>query len=187
MVPIWGAIFISSWQRKQRGLQFIWNTSDKSYSIQDEREDDYRFFLTYNQFTNMLQKVTRVPNKKASWIRLIVAYFFILCVMAAQVYYQLMIEGLQKIDKNGNPVSNKQLKDIAYTAIYATLVVIFGQIYKAMARKQTYMENYRYQKDFDDKLIARLFQFNFFNFYMPMILVAFYRRAYKNLFIMMMT
>lgn len=107
--------------------------------------------------------------------------------MAAQVYYQLMIEGLQKIDKNGNPVSNKQLKDIAYTAIYATLVVIFGQIYKAMARKQTYMENYRYQKDFDDKLIARLFQFNFFNFYMPMILVAFYRRAYKNLFIMMMT
>lgn len=50
---------------------------------------------------------------------------------------------------------------------------------------QTYEENYRYQKDYNDTLIFRLFLFNSLNFYVPMLLVAFYRQNYINLFVMM--
>lgn len=73
-----------------------------------------------------------------------------------------------------------------YTGVYSFLIVLFGAIYKNMASVQTYKENYRYQKDYDDTLIFRLFLFNWLNFYVPMLLVAFYRQNYTNLFIMML-
>jgi hypothetical protein len=56
-VPIWGAIFILSWERKQGGLQYVWNCSDKSHSIQDERENDFRFLRSFNAFTDQITKI----------------------------------------------------------------------------------------------------------------------------------
>jgi hypothetical protein len=31
-VPIWGAVFLISWKRKERGLQYYWNCKDNSNS-----------------------------------------------------------------------------------------------------------------------------------------------------------
>lgn len=56
-VPIWGSLFIISWIRKQRGLQFVWNVSDTSHSVQDERDNDFRFFNSFNQFTDQINKI----------------------------------------------------------------------------------------------------------------------------------
>lgn len=66
-------------------------------------------------------------------------------------------------------------------------MIVFGQLYKKLAIRQTTKENHRYQKAYDDALITRLFQFNFFNFYMPMLIVAFYSQNYDNLFMMLFT
>lgn len=59
-----------------------------------------------------------------------------------------------------------------------------------MARVQTNDENHRYQKNYDDKLISRLFIFSSMNFYVPMLFIAFdYRntRNYDDLFSLMLT
>ena len=77
-----------------------------------------------------------------------------------------------------------------YTAIYSGIVVIFGTSYKVLARIQTNDENHRYQKNYDDKLISRLFIFSSMNFYVPMLFIAFdYRntRNYDDLFSLMLT
>lgn len=80
-----------------------------------------------------------------------------------------------------------KIEGYLYTFLYSIIVIIFGNLYKILAAQNTEMDNYRYQRDYDNVLISRLFQFNFFNFYGPMLLVAFYRNNYQNLFIMMFT
>lgn len=82
-VPIWGALFIISWQRKQKGLQFVWNVSDTSHSVQDERDNDFRYFNSFNQFTDHVEKIQRAPNKAKGRVRKLFTYMFILLVIAA--------------------------------------------------------------------------------------------------------
>lgn len=60
------------------------------------------------------------------------------------------------------------------------VVIILGTAYKQLAYKQTFDENYQYQKDYDDALINRLFLFNGINFYLPLLFVAFDKRNPRN-------
>lgn len=67
-----------------------------------------------------------------------------------------------------------------YTFVYSIVVITFGTLYKKIAEKQTVDENHRYQKNYDDAFIYRLFLFNGLNFYLPLILVAFDTRNARN-------
>jgi hypothetical protein len=73
------------------------------------------------------------------------------------------------------------------TGAYSCVVIVFGMGYKKLAAFQTIKENWRYQKQYEDALISRLFIFNSINYYMPMLLVAFMVKSYDNLFMMMAT
>ena len=98
-----------------------------------------------------------------------------------------------KYDAAGNEVV-KQTPEMKFegtviTTIYSVVVVILGNIYKTLAVVQTEAENWRYQKQYTDILVNRLFQFSIFNFYFPMIYVAFdanNTRNYVDLFNMML-
>lgn len=48
MVPVWGAVFKASWQRKQRTIQYMWSVTDISFSKKDERENQFRYYNSYN-------------------------------------------------------------------------------------------------------------------------------------------
>lgn len=53
------------------------------------------------------------------------------------------------------------------------LIIQFGESYMKLAKKITYNENHQYQKNYDDSFIVKVFLFNFFNYYTPMISIAF--------------
>ena len=81
-----------------------------------------------------------------------------------------------------------KIQGFVYTTVYSIIVILFGTLYKDLAYKYTEDENYRYQKQHSDAIIKRLFRFNFFNFYFPMLWVAFdgrNNRRYSDLFNMM--
>lgn len=52
LVPVWGAIFKASWERKQRTIQYLWSVQDISFSKKDERDEEFRYYEVFNQFTN---------------------------------------------------------------------------------------------------------------------------------------
>ena len=56
--------------------------------------------------------------------------------------------------------------------IYSVVLLGIGTLYKTLAVKQTEAENWRYQKQYTNKLVDRLFRFNLFNFYFPMLYVG---------------
>ena len=127
----------------------------------------------------MINKKKMLPNSKSACGRLVAGNFFLLIVLAAMGFYQFR----QKVAKDNLALiilaGNKPTLFESYgryidTVIYSGIVIIFGFLYKKLAAHNTFMENHRYITQYDNSLITKLFQFNFFNFYMPMILVAFY-------------
>lgn len=74
------------------------------------------------------------------------------------------------------------------TFVYSVIVIALGYLYQYLAINQTEAENYRYQKQYIDNLINRLFKFNIFNYYLPLIIVAFdpsNQRSFVDLFLLM--
>ena len=67
------------------------------------------------------------------------------------------------------------------------LIINFGNTYKSLATTITYNENHQYQKNYDDSFIVKVFLFNFFNFYFPMISIAFIKGLYVPIFVMLLT
>ena len=59
-----------------------------------------------------------------------------------------------------------------------------------LAVKKTNEENHRYQKNYDDGLITKLFVVNFVNFYAPLFFIAVGKRGgsnYEELFSLLLT
>ena len=115
----------------------------------------------------------------------ILSYLFLGIVVFAMVFYQnIIITTKGTMDDMGNilvpPTETDSMLGNIYTFIYSLVVIIFGTLYKKIAEKQTNDENHRYQKNYDDAYIKRLFLFNGLNFYLPLILVAFDTRNARN-------
>ena len=120
------------------------------------------------------------------------AYIFLSIVLVSMFGYQFIMKDLKgEFNDDGKlivpPTLHEKVMGYGVTAGYSGIVIVFGTLYKKLATIQTQNENYQFQKQYDDALINRLFQFNFFNFYMPMLLVAFYTRKYDDLFMMMLS
>lgn len=63
---------------------------------------------------------------------------------------------------------------------YAGIMILLGLWFNRLAYAWTEEENWQYQKQFTDKMIQRLFQFNILNFYFPFIIVAFDQKNERN-------
>ena len=47
-LALWATMFVESWKRKQRAIQYLWNCSDNSFSKYDERDEEFTYFELYN-------------------------------------------------------------------------------------------------------------------------------------------
>ena len=56
LTAIWAILFTESWKRKQKAIQYLWGCSDGSFSAQDEREDDFKFYEIFNPSTVKKEK-----------------------------------------------------------------------------------------------------------------------------------
>ena len=63
LLAIWATLFFESWKRKQATIQYIWHCSDSSFSHQDERAEDFKYYSAYNHVTNKIDKRGQKGNK----------------------------------------------------------------------------------------------------------------------------
>lgn len=195
LTAIWAILFTESWKRKQKAIQYLWGCSDGSFSAQDEREDDFKFYEIFNPSTVKKEKQKLEMTKKRKCMLTTASYTFLFIVLAAMAIYQQMILTTKgERDEDGNiiaePTDYDKTKGTVLTAIYSAIVILFGTLYKLLAKQQTEEENHKYWKQYDDALVKRLFLFNGLNFYFPLIFVAFDPRNasnYDDLFSLLMS
>lgn len=108
-------------------------------------------------------------------------YLILFAIIATMAIYQVLIANTRiPKDAEGNEIGNltKKEKDelknrgTVINVIYSVALLVIGTLYKTLAVKQTEAENWRYQKQYTNKLVDRLFRFNLFNFYFPMLYVG---------------
>lgn len=61
-LSIWSTMFIQSWKKKQEMIRFYWNISDEMVKKDDERAEDFKFNLVFNEVTLDKQKTQMVPH-----------------------------------------------------------------------------------------------------------------------------
>ena len=115
----------------------------------------------------------------------------LLLIITAIIVYRILIEDAKiPVDAEGKETDalsdeEKQRRtwiQFLINTVYSVLILIFGLLYKMLAVKQTEAENWRYNMQYTNQLVDRLFRFNLFNFYFPMILVGFDQRNSQRLF-----
>jgi hypothetical protein len=60
LITLWATVFVESWKRKQRTIQYLWNCKDISFSKQDERDETFKFYEVFNHRTGNVEKHRRV-------------------------------------------------------------------------------------------------------------------------------
>lgn len=184
-VSIWATIFVESWKRKQRTIQYIWGCSDKSFSPIDERTQEFKYLSVYNEITDRIVKMEISINKWENYGISLGKFTFLMTVIFSMAFYQnIILTTKGEMDDQGNiitpPTEMDKFNASLYSFLYSMAVIIFGNLYKVLAYIQTDKENYQYQKNYDDALIVRMFLFNGLNFYLPLMFVAFDERNPRN-------
>ena len=110
-----------------------------------------------------------------------IVYLILFAIIATMAIYQVLIANTRiPKDEDGNEIGNltqeekddKKNRGVIVNVIYSVVLLVIGTLYKTLAVKQTEAENWRYQKQYTNKLVDRLFRFNLFNFYFPMLYVG---------------
>ena len=106
-VALWATCFVESWKRQQRTIQFMWNTSDKSYSKVDEREDDFKYYNKFNPVTKKIEKEGSklITAAQARLQRFSLYFIILLVIMAIMVYRTLILTTKGEYDNDGNLVT----------------------------------------------------------------------------------
>ena len=111
-------------------------------------------------------------------------------VVGLQLYGKVTGIFATKKDAEGNVTYKATPLDFfltqAVTFFYQMLITEFANTYMKLSKKITYNENHQYQKNYDDSFIVKMFLFNFFNYYTPMISIAFIDGKYEPIFVMLL-
>jgi len=102
-LSVWATCFLESWKRKQRNIQYYWNCGDNSFSPQDERSDDFKFYFFYNEDTDSLEKIPKKPHYWRRKGRQFLSFCMIILVVVTMTFYA-QLKGLfgAKKDAHGN-------------------------------------------------------------------------------------
>ena len=137
-ITLWATLFVESWKRKQRTIQYIWNCKDISFSRQDEREETFQYYDVYNHRTGNVEKHRKLISTFMNITYRVFSFLCLLIVIVVMVAYRGVIA---QTKKEGQKYYGMGLY---ITAAYSCLVVVFGILYKWLSSGHTDAENHRY-------------------------------------------
>ena len=198
-VTFWAVLFVESWRQKQKMIQFLWGCEDNSFQSVDERTDQFKFYNVYNpQTDHLIKRATQMPVALKRFYTITVYTTLALVIASMSIYQWLIAQTIIPIDENGNEIGNfseeekaqKRNLSIVINTVYSIVILVLGIVYNKIALDETDAENWRYKQQYVDRLVDKLFRFNIFNYYFPMMLVGFDQRnpnRLRDVFNLMLT
>ena len=182
LIALWSTVFVESWKRTETRITYLWNCTDQHFDSKDERDEEFLFFKYFNFKTRKIEKLKKTIDCSKDICLKISSFLGLLgCVTSVVVFRWATIE--LKFNDDGSLkvlTTDEKIQGYGYTCIYTVAIILFGSAYKMLSMEHTKGENHRYQKQFDDSLVGRLFWANFFNFYLPFFVMAFEDHKYKS-------
>lgn len=114
-VSIWSTMFIQSWKKKEKLIRFYWDIKPEDMQKDDERTDDFKFNMVFNELTQQKQKIKLKPNPKKMMMLNGIGRLYLLivaCVLAIYVYLDGFFS--TKLESHAEEVKNYPEKYTSY-------------------------------------------------------------------------
>lgn len=162
VVSLWITIMNQMWKRREASLAYMFNTS--SFKKQNIERPDHEFEVNFNRITVEKDKISFIDTFSRSIgfsVPLIV--FGLGCVAAAFIGCRIW-----------SALSSSIENSISVGVANGVFITALSYSYKYVSEFLTNMENHRYQNDWDDSYIVKMFSFEFINGYISLFAIAFY-------------
>lgn len=187
LMSLWARWFIEFWKRRQAVLQYEWDSIDFEGHLEPIRpEFEARAKRRGEQRVNPVTGITepyvstrkRIPYFLIAAAVVLITMAIICATVFATVVYRVQVDYLLR------KTSAAPYSSIIITVTSAVMNLICSEIlsilYYYLARKLTDFELHKYQSNYDDSLIIKIYLFQFVNFYSSLFYVAFFKGRFNE-------
>ena len=166
-IACWGTFLLEFWKRAQSKLSLNWGTSnyERHAVVRPEFTPTYVLPNVVTGLPELYRSPVVFGVKLAASFGTVLS--FVAAVIAA-IFGTLVFK--ETVSSLGLPES---IAPQVALVVNAVLIIILGQIFKAVAKWLTNWENHRTDIEYEDSLIAKTFLFSFFNSYSTLMYYAF--------------
>lgn len=169
IVSLWITIMNQMWRRRENSLIRLWNMHD--FRAKSTERRDYKHEFDVDERTGEIVKVSFVRSSILKvFFSLPMILFGFGLVAAAFIGFRVW-DGLNSSFKN----------TILVGAINGASIFVLGAVYTFVARKLTDLENYRYEDQWENSFIIKIFGFQFVNCYISLFAIAFYDGSFDSI------
>ena len=169
VLAIWSTIMIEMWKRKESEIAHLWNM--KGYIGNDSERVEYRSEYVICPETHHYKKET---FSNAYLRRIFVELPTI--ISAIGIFIGVYYAYYRYMHSHTSMVSS-----LVSAAIYAIVIILLGTTYKAIANLLATWENHRFQQEWENSLITKVFSFQFVNSYIALFAFAFAEQNFNTL------
>lgn len=172
-IACWGTFLLEFWKRAQSSLSLNWGTShyERTAVVRPEFTPTYVLPNVVTGLPELYRSPVIFGFKLAASFATVVT--FVGAVIAA-IFGTLVFK--ETVSELGLP---ETIAPQIALVVNAVLIIILGQIFKAVAKFLTDWENHRTDVEYEDSLIAKTFLFSFFNSYSTLMYYAFIKSGTK--------
>eukprot|EP00761_Pharyngomonas_kirbyi_P013186 gb/GECH01013213.1/.p1 GENE.gb/GECH01013213.1/~~gb/GECH01013213.1/.p1 ORF type:complete len:1195 (+),score=324.88 gb/GECH01013213.1/:1-3585(+) len=179
---VWAVLFVEMWNRRERQLAHRWGMLkfDKTEPVRKGfRFRRRKVDLDRLEFTLPIQVNAQTGMEKyyPEWKRFL-TYFIslplilgLLAVLAGTYISFFLLR--RYVSNQVEDDALNTLASLGVSVLVLIVILIFGTIFHYLAHFLNNLENYRTQSEHDDRLILKIFGFEFINNYLSLYLIAF--------------
>jgi len=163
-IVIWASLFLRYWEREENSLQVKWDTQDH----EDEEMDRYEFQGTFEISPMTLDLELVFSDSERNWRYAWTWSCMAICIGVVLMNSICVILVKQKLMDAFGPIGGS-----AGGIFNAVTVAILNMIYKGIAYRMNEYENHQTKTQYNDKLIVKLFLFEFSNNFATILFFAY--------------
>eukprot|EP00826_Nyctotherus_ovalis_P010478 TRINITY_DN12759_c0_g1_i11.p1 TRINITY_DN12759_c0_g1~~TRINITY_DN12759_c0_g1_i11.p1 ORF type:complete len:558 (-),score=130.20 TRINITY_DN12759_c0_g1_i11:268-1941(-) len=169
VVSLWITIMNQMWKRRENSLIRLWNMHD--FRAKSTERKNYRHELDIDERTGEVVKLSFIRSSIRKVFFSFPMIIFGLGLVAAAFIGFRVWDGINSSFKN----------TILVGAINGISIFVLNAVYTFVARKLTDLENYRYEDQWENSFIIKIFGFQFVNCYISLFAIAFYDGSFNSI------
>uniref|UniRef100_A0A0K0DDD1 Anoctamin n=1 Tax=Angiostrongylus cantonensis TaxID=6313 RepID=A0A0K0DDD1_ANGCA len=182
LMSVWATLFLEGWKRYHAEIAWKWGLLDIVVEEETVRPE-FQFRVKtkrYNPVTQQEEPYLSGKKKLANFTAAAATVLFFICLVLAVVFGMVVyrVICMRLLASMDNPaIDSFAFLIVSMTAAAINLVVIItmNYFYNSLAHRLTRWECPRTQADFDNSYTAKVFLFQFANYYSSLFYIAFFK------------
>ncbi|VDM63108.1 unnamed protein product [Angiostrongylus costaricensis] len=182
LMSVWATLFLEGWKRYHTEIAWKWGLLDIVIE-EDTVLPEFQFRVKtkrYNPVTQQEEPYLSGKKKLANFTAAAATVLFFICLVLAVVFGMVVyrVICMRLLASMDNPAIDSfafLIVSITAAAINLVVIIAMNYFYNSLAHRLTRWECPRTQADFDNSYTAKVFLFQFANYYSSLFYIAFFK------------